>query len=66
MDYAGIVAHDDGSGAQSGHHSEIGEKALIERQFGWLPAGRESILWDMWGMLAQLQDNALRDPIEAC
>lgn len=39
---------------------EIGERALIERQFGWLPANRESILWEMWGMLAHLQDDALR------
>lgn len=57
-----FVAHDDGLVARNPVIiPEIGEKALIERQFGWLPAGRESILWDMWGMLAQLQDNALRE-----
>ena len=39
---------------------EIGERALIERQYGWLPVNKEYILWEMWGMLAHLQDDALR------
>lgn len=38
----------------------IEDKALVERHFTWLPAGREYILRDIWGMLGHLPDPALR------
>lgn len=44
----------------------IEDKALVERHFTWLPAGREYILRDIWGMLGHLPDPALRQFYHMC
>jgi len=37
----------------------VADKALVDRHFAWLPAGKAYILRDIWGMLGHLQDPAL-------